>query len=151
MRVLLFAALMAGLSSPSAFAAPDPAELQCGAKFSAPADIQKCLSDALEQAELKLAQAQDQLKLALQEARPQLRNLHTRTLEAVESMMNKAQDAWRDFRENRCEYLRDLHGALGEDAMEYTACGLKMVRERTRELVEEARFWSDKLPAASQP
>jgi uncharacterized protein YecT (DUF1311 family) len=147
MRTAIATVIFALVHVPAAWAAPDPAEIQCGAKFSDPRDIERCLADALAQAERKLAQAQEQLRNALRQAQPRFKDLHEKTLDALDSMMSKAQDAWRKFKDSQCEYLRDLHGAIGEDALEYTACGLKMVKERTRELLDEARFWSEKFPA----
>jgi uncharacterized protein YecT (DUF1311 family) len=147
MRTITAFLLLTFGTVPAAFAAPDPAEIRCGTKFSEPKEIERCLAEALAEAEQQLARAQEQLRNSLRQARPRFNDLHEKTLDAIESMLSKAQDAWRAFRDSQCEYLRDLHGAIGEDALEYTACGLKMVKARTRELLDEARFWSEKFPA----
>lgn len=148
MRNLVIALLITALHVPVTLAAaPDPAEIQCGTKFSETKDIERCLTEALAQAEQKLAQAQEQLRNTLRRAQPRFQGLHDKTLSAINDAMGKAQDAWREFKDRQCTYLRDLHGAIGEDALEHTACALKMVKERTKELLDETRFWSEKFPA----
>ncbi len=132
----------------TAAASPDPAELQCGAKFNNTKDVERCLADALAQAEQKLAQAREQLSRSLRQAQPRFQGLQDKTIAAVEEALGKAQNAWNEFKDTQCKYLQDLHGAIGENALEHTACALKMVRERTKDLLDEARFWSEKFPAA---
>jgi len=147
MRIFLVVISMALAYGPAARAAPDPAEIQCGSKFSSAADIERCLADALAQAEQALAQAQEQLNKSLRLAQPRFKGLQDQTLAAMNDALRVAQDAWKEFKEKQCKYQRELHSAIGEDALEYTACALKLVRDRTGELLDEARFWAEKFPA----
>lgn len=147
MRILLTLFSMFVLHGTIAWAAPDPAEIQCGSRFSNAADVERCLAEALTQAEQALVKAQEQLSKSLRLAQPRFKGLQDKTLAAINDALRHAQDAWKGFKDKQCEYLRDLHSAIGEDALEYSACALKLVRERTRELLDEARFWAEKFPA----
>lgn len=147
MRILLAVITIALVYAPVVRAAPDPAEIQCGSKFSSADDIERCLADALAQAEQALAQAQDQLNKSLRLAQPRFKGLQDKTLAAMNDALRLTQEAWKEFKDKQCRYLRDLHSAIGEDALEYSACALKLVRERTRALLDEARFWAEKFPA----
>lgn len=147
MRIVITMLLLATLHTPALLADPDPAEVQCGAIFSDAKDIERCLADALKKAEQKLAQAQELLLKSLRQAQPQLLGLQDKTLAALNTALDKTQQAWSDFKNSQCTYLRELHGTLGEDALEHTACALKMVQARTKELLDEAKFWSEKFPA----
>lgn len=151
MRIVITTLLLAALHSPVLLADPDPAEVQCGAKFSETKEIERCLADALKTAEQKLAQAQELLLKSLRQAQPQLLGLQDKTLAALNNALGKTQQAWSEFKNSQCAYLRELHGTLGEDALEHTACALKMVQGRTKTLLDEAKFWSEKFPAPDSP
>ena len=151
MRIIVTIILFAAFHAPALLAAPDPAEIRCGANFSDTQDIERCLAEALAQAEQKLAQAHEQLLKSLRQAQPRFQGLQDKALSVVNKALSKAQQAWSEFKDSQCSYLRDLHGTLGEDTLEHTACALKMVRERTEDLLEEARFWSEKFPVQEPP
>lgn len=144
-RIVCAATLM--LAMTTAHSAPDPAELQCGAKFNTAEGVERCLRDALSAAEKKLMQAQDDVRQSLKQAQPRFKELQDKTLQAIDETMIQAQEAWRTFKEKNCEAFRRLHDTIGEKTMEDTACQLRMVRERTRELMDEAKFWAEKFPA----
>lgn len=131
-------------------AQPDPAELRCGATGTSTEEVERCLRQALDEAETLLADAQAQLRQALRTAQPKFEQLKAATMAAIEGAMNKAQQAWREFFDRNCGYLGQLHRAIGEESKEELACQLRMVRARTQELQDEAKFWREKAPAMTR-
>lgn len=129
----------------------DPAELRCGAAGASTEEVERCLKQALDEAEKMLAQAQQQLQQALRAAQPRFAQLKDAAMAAIERAMDQAQQAWRDFFDSNCGYYGELHRAIGEESMEQLSCQLRMVRARTQELQEEAKFWREKAPAMGRP
>jgi uncharacterized protein YecT (DUF1311 family) len=144
---VLLSAIAIAMTTFAVHAQPDPAELHCGATSRSTEEVERCLKEALAQAEQKLALAQEQAQRALRQAQPRFEQLKDATLAAIELAMSKAQEAWRKFRDSNCNYYGNLHEAIGEDRMEQLACQLKMVRARTEELAADAKFWAEKAPA----
>jgi|GEM_PF-6089670 len=142
-RVLLSAILV---TSTEAHAAPDLAELTCGSKNNTAESIEACLRDALAAAEKTLSSAERDVRYSLKQAQPRFKEFHDQALSAINEAMNQAQDAWRDFKNKNCDALRMLHDTIGEKAMEGTVCQLRMTKERTQELQDEAQFWAEKFP-----
>lgn len=138
------------LVTSSATAQPDAAELRCGASGTSTEDVERCLRQALNDAEKMLTQAQEQLRQALRTAQPKFEQLKDATMSAIESAMGKAQQAWREFFDRNCGYYGQLHRAVGEESKEELACQLRMVRARTQELQDEATFWREKAPAIAR-
>lgn len=132
-------------------AQPDPAELRCGASGASTHEVERCLRQSIEDAEKMLAQAQEQLQQALRAAQPRFEQLKDATMQAIERAMSRAQQAWREFFDRNCGYYGELHRAIGEENMEQLSCQLRMVRARTQELQEEAKFWREKAPAMGKP
>lgn len=131
-------------------AQPDPAELRCGAAGTSTQDVERCLKQALDEAEAMLSQAQEQLRQALRAAQPKFEQLKEATMAVIEGAMSKAQQAWREFFDRNCGYYGQLHRAIGEESKEELACQLRMVRARTQELQQEAKFWREKAPAITR-
>lgn len=132
-------------------AQPDPAELRCGATGASTEEVERCLRDALSNAEKLLAQAQADLQQALRAAQPRFEQLKDATMQAIERAMHRAQQSWHEFFDRNCGYYGQLHRAIGEENMEELSCQLRMVRTRTQELQEEAKFWREKAPAVEKP
>jgi uncharacterized protein YecT (DUF1311 family) len=132
------------LTTSSAQAQLDAAELRCGALGGSTEQVERCLQQALNEAEKVLAGAQAELEQTLRDVQPHFAQLKDAAMRAIEQAMQRAQQTWREFLDRNCGYYGQLHRAIGEGSMEQLSCQLRMTKARTAELQEEAKFWREK-------
>jgi len=147
-RVLLIAAA-ATLSS--SVLATEPEELNCGSKFETAEAVNQCLSDSVILVERDLETMRQALLKALEIASAKLQNVAGASTRPADEILEKAQKAWRDYRDTNCNYYDHAYAGVSSPGTERVVCQLRMTRQRMLELNSERQFWVYKYREADMP
>ena len=147
-RVLLIAAA-ATLSS--SVLATEPEELNCGSKFETAEAVNQCLADSVILVERDLETMRQALLKALEIASAKLQNVAGASTRPADEILEKAQKAWRDYRDTNCNYYDHAYAGVSSPGTERVVCQLRMTRQRMLELNSERQFWVYKYREADMP
>jgi len=146
-RVLLIAA--ATLSGNAL--ATEPEELNCGSKFETAEAVNQCLADSVILVERDLETMRQALLKALEIASAKLQNAAGASTKPADEILEKAQKAWRDYRDTNCNYYDHAYAGVSSPGTERVVCQLRMTRQRMLELNSERQFWVYKYREADMP
>lgn len=152
MRSAVVRLLLPVLMMPAAVSwAYEPEELTCGNQFETPDKINQCLAEAVAQAERDVEAVRQTLLKALDEARAKLLARGAAAMERADAIIERAQQAWRDYRDANCRYYESAYAPVSTPGTEQVVCRLRMTRARFRELEDERSFWVYKFREPEWP
>ncbi len=147
-RALWFAAL----AMPASMAlATEPEELTCGSKFETVDTVNQCLAEAVTLVERDLETMRQALLKALAIAQAKLQNVAGASTRPADEVLEKAQKAWRDYRDTNCNYYDHAYAGVSSPGTERVVCQLRMTRQRMLEFNSERQFWVYKFREADMP
>ncbi|MBI3775822.1 MAG: DUF1311 domain-containing protein, partial [Gammaproteobacteria bacterium] len=95
---------------------------------------------------------------ALEVAHTKLQNVAGASMQPADPVLEKAQKAWRAYRDTNCNYYDHAYAGVSSPGTERVVCQLRMTRQRMLELNSERQFWvykfrepdmQDMVPAAT--
>lgn len=125
----------------SSVLATEPEELDCGSKFDTVETVNQCLSDAVKLVERDLETMRVALLKALDVARTKLQTVAGASTQPADPVLEKAQKAWRAYRDTNCSYYDHAYAGVSSPDTERVVCLLRMTRQRMLELNSERQFW----------
>jgi len=131
--------------------ATEPEELNCGSKFDTAEAVNQCLAEAVILVERDLETMRLALLKALEIAQVKLQNVAGASTRPADDVLEKAQKAWRDFRDTNCNYYDHAYAGVSSPGTERVVCQLRLTRQRMLELNSERQFWVYKYREADMP
>ena len=147
-RVLLITAAAALFGTAMA---AEPEEFSCGNKFDTAEKVNQCLAEAVTLTERDLETMREGLVKALETATAKLQNVPGASTRPADTVLEKAQKAWREYRDSNCNYYDHAYAGVSSPGTERVVCQLRMTRQRMFELNSERQFWVYKFREPDMP
>lgn len=137
-RILWTAAI---ITLPTKSLAMEPEEISCSNKFDTVEAVNQCLSEAVTLIERDLETMRQALLKALSITPVKSPGGAAPSMRPPDELLEKAQKAWREYRESNCNYYEQSYSQVSTPGTERVACQLRMTRQRMLELNNERQFW----------
>jgi len=133
--------IVAMVTLSSSALATEPEELTCGSKFETAEAVNQCLAEAVTLVERDLETMRGAVLKALAIAQVKLQSVAGASTQPADAVLEKAQKAWREYRDTNCNYYDHAYAGVSSPGTERVVCQLRMTRQRMQELNSERQFW----------